>query len=64
MKFYNALDGDDEPEVDETCCQAVVDDSRLLPVDHVDDVALRRWQEVLEQLLLARGLAGTSENFN
>ncbi len=61
MKFDNSLDGDDQPEVDETCCQAVVDDCRLLPVDHVDDVALSRRQEVLHQFLLVRWLAGASE---
>jgi hypothetical protein len=61
MKFDNSLDGDDQPEVDKTRCQAVVDDCRLLPVDHVDDVALSRRQEVLHQFLLVRRLAGASE---
>ena len=40
VKLDDSFGGDDEPEVDETGGQAVVDDGGLLPVDHVNDVLL------------------------
>lgn len=60
MKLHNALSWYYEPDIHGIADDAEVHDRRLLPVDQVDQVLLRRRQEVVDGFLPVNRMSGES----